>query len=235
MSTTIEITCHGSTKVQPIAHAICRIGSGSGLELCMPGIESHAATLRIQNGKRQIYNRSTRTIKLNGKPILPEQTTQWNENQLLELADGVSLRLLAAKDESKAKSKTNAVTSATAANDPLPNVSVSDKRSRQLTIAGFFLVFATILFSSDSSSKERAVAEQFSSAIAALLEAEKEGGKRGRYQQIRIDLQNAFLREDLKDTALENVNKILAKPSSGQNPEVESLVRSFVQTFSKSI
>jgi hypothetical protein len=67
------------------------------------------------------------------------------------------------------------------------------------------------------------------------LEAEKEGGKRGRYQQIRVDLQNAFLREDLKDAALENVNKILAKPSSGQNPEVESLVRSFVQTFSKSI
>ncbi len=102
MSTTIEITCGGAVKVLPITHPICRIGSQPGLELCMPGIEGHTATLRIQNGKRLIYNRSAKPIRVNGKLVQPEQTMEWAGNQVLELADGVSLRLLSARAESKA-------------------------------------------------------------------------------------------------------------------------------------
>jgi len=236
MSTTIEINCHGTVKVQPIAHTICRIGSSPGLELCMPGIETHAATLRIQNGKRQIYNRSPRTIQLNGKPVAPEQTTQWQENQLLELADGVSLRLLSAKDEAKPNPKPSVETPLATKNAPNPGTAVSDKTGRQLTIAGFFFVFATILFTSDSSSNDKLASQEFSALIETLLkEEDKNSENSGRYRQIRIDLQNAFLRTDLQEASIRSVKQNLSKTSLDQRSDIDLQVTAFVQDFFKNL
>ncbi len=230
MSTTVEVRCQGTVKVLPIRHSICRIGSNPSFELSMPGIDDHTATLRMQNGKRHIYNRSSKPIMLNGKRVEPEQTTEWQGNQVLELADGVCIRLLHITEESKTGREARA-TSKVAGDNKQTSVSQSSgQKGRRLKIAGFFLTFATILFSSESETANKAADQEFSSVIRALIEAESKPNS-GCYRQMRVELQNAVLRNDLKKQSVQKLRQILVSTSHASTTTVDSQVRRFVEAY----
>ncbi len=230
MQTTIEITCNGTVKTQPITHAICRVGSNPSLELCMPGIDDHMATLRVQNGKRHIYNRSPKPITLNGKRLQPQQTMEWTGNQVLELADGVRLRLLSAKDESKVNGSVAIEPVFAGGANGKSQSPPSDQKQRRMAILGFFLVFATILYSSGSDAASKVMDQESSSVIATLTEAETNLHS-GRYRQMRVELQNAMLRPDLKEQSLRNIRQILLSPPPESSPAIDMQVQRFVEKY----
>lgn len=238
MTTTIEITCGGRVKVQQIVHPICRIGSNANLELCMPGIDGHAATLRVQNGKRFIYNRSTKALSLNGKRILPEQTMEWSGNQILDLAEGVRLRLLNAKTANDTTAERASELNGSPNQSTETTSPASSAKQRKLTIVGFFLVFATLLFSADSGSGTRLRDEEFAELVHQLTRAEA-ASTSGRYQQMRVDLQNAILRADLRTQSLQNLKQVLAAnsslsadlPTTEASPEIDARLRAFINKY----
>ncbi|MDZ4851932.1 MAG: hypothetical protein SGI77_21800 [Pirellulaceae bacterium] len=234
MSTTLEVTYDGTVSVQPITHAICRIGSNPSLELCITGIADHAATLRIQNGKRSIYNRSSSPISVGGKRVLPDQTLPWSEGQLLQLSDGVQLKLLNDKlsGASSIANRREGHQALSAKDSNIEATSTSEKKQSRMIIAGFMLVFATILFSSESNVADQAMNEEFSKVVEGLLVAEQQPNA-GCYQQLRIDLQNAMLQDDneQKSKLVSSVIGVLRSKRSVVEPKIDSQVERFVRTF----
>ena len=234
MSTTLEVTYNGTVSVQSITHAICRIGSNPSLELCILGIADHAATLRIQNGKRSIYNRSTSPFSLGGKRVQPDQTLPWSEGQLLQLGDGIQLKLLNDKPSgaSVITNRREGHSLLVAKDASIEATSKSEKKQSRMIIAGFMLVFATILFSSESNVADQAMNEAFSKVVEGLLVAEQQPNA-GCYQQLRIDLQNAMLQHDDKDKKNLNasVTEILRSKRSMVDPKIDAQVERFIQTY----
>jgi len=232
MSTTFEITYGGKVSVQSIAHTICRIGSNPSLELCMDGIAEHAATLRIQNGKRVIYNRSGKPILLSGKQVQHDQTSPWGEGQLLELADDIRIRLMHDR-------KANLTVAPHRRDDnslvvTRDSASVSDvateKKKSRVMIFGFLIVFATILFSSDSTGANKARDEAFAQVINGLLAAENEPNA-GCYQQVRINLQNAMLRPNQHDDLIHDSRRIIASNKAVKNDLLDAQVMQFIKSY----
>lgn len=233
MSTTLEITCDGKTTTQRIDHSICRIGSAPNLELCVAGVADHAATLRVQGGKRSLYNRSATPLSLGGKHVQPNQTMPWNDGQVLQLCDGVRFRLL--NDKPRAISVvTNGSSTQTATsviNSNVETVAASEKKRSRLTIVGFLLVFATILFSSNSDTTNQARDKEFAQIVEALLASEGNPNA-GCYRQIRVDLQNAILCKDRDQSIVigHGIKQILASKRMIVDPNLDAQIETFLLT-----
>ncbi len=81
-----------------------------------------------------------------------------------------------------------------------------------MTIVGFLLVFATMLFFSDSGTSNEGMDQEFAQVITELMQAERDTHG-GRYQQLRVELQNAMLRSDLNSVSIQRVKQLLAAQS----------------------
>lgn len=85
----------GAGRSYPIAEDVVRIGSGSsaGLRLADPNIPPHAVTVEFRGGQYRVHNRSSRVIRIGGKPVAANASATWGDDQQLELDDHTVLRL----------------------------------------------------------------------------------------------------------------------------------------------
>lgn len=226
MSTTIEIQCDGKTNRIDLVHPICRIGSNPSLELCIQGIDSHAATLRMQNGKRIIYNRSPKPLRVGKKSALPDQTVEWLDGEEIQLNDVVRMRLTCKdKHVGQAESaKANAIISSS--NSPADHPNAGTKKQRNQLLLSFFIVFGLILFGSGSEESNDAMNQDLGELVRNLQSAEGEFGG-GVYREIRFQIQNAILRPDRRESSTQLLSTLL--PHISEKPELQNQVITFTK------
>lgn len=227
MSTTIEIQCDGKSKQVDVIHPICRIGSNPSMELCIQGIDSHAATLRMQNGKRIIYNRSPKPLRIGKKSALPDQTVEWLDGEELLLNDFVTMRLASSKHQRQAE-PANTSAKTPLANLPTDPSNAGTKKQRNQLLIGFFLVFGLILFSSGSEEPNDAMNQELVELVGNLQLAEREPGG-GIYREIRFQVQNAVLRTDRRESSTQQLTSLL--PLISGKPELHYQVMAFTKNY----
>ncbi len=230
MTMTIEVQCEGRVKLIDIIHPICRIGSNPSLELCIQGIESHTATLRMQNGKRIIYNRSPKPLRVGKKSALPDQTVEWLDGEELQLSDLVRMRLAGNKQtgskQTKAPESSKVSTdSSSPARTSADSSSASNKKQRNQLLIAFFLVFGVIVFNSGSNQTNDAMNHDLGELVSNLQSAEDETGG-GIYREIRFQVQTAALRANRRESSLLELSALL--PQIAGRPELQSQVNAFV-------
>lgn len=76
-----------------IEEDVLRIGSSPASDFVVPEAASHGVTLQFRQNQYWIYNRSSESVYLNGRPVTGERPTTWKEDQVLELTGDVSLQL----------------------------------------------------------------------------------------------------------------------------------------------
>ncbi len=147
----------------------------------------------------------------------------------------VKLKLLSMKEESRAV-PVEPVGGFVPASGTRPGVesihsSLQPARSNQRpVIVGFFLVFATLLFNSSSPTDKRVADKQFALIMETLTEAESQPGA-GRYREIRVYLQNAFLRKDLKKPCKQHLKEVMLLNSYQANADLDAKILSFVDKY----
>lgn len=227
MSTTIEIQCDGKTKQIDVMHPICRIGSNPSMELCIQGIDSHAATLRMQNSKRIIYNRSPKPLRIGKKSALPDQTVEWLDGEEILINDFVTMRLASSKHQRQAEpANTNAINPSF--NSTTDSTTAGNKKQRNQLLLGFFLVFGLILFTSGSEDSNDAMNHDLGAIVSILQAAEREPNS-GIYREIRFQIQNAVLRTNRRESYTQQLSSLLPKISN--KPELRTQVATFMRNY----
>ncbi len=78
-----------------IERPVIRLGSAPSADVTVPSaaLEPHALTIEYRQGAYRVYNRGTQQIFLGGQVLMPSQSGNWLDTDILELPDGVSLAL----------------------------------------------------------------------------------------------------------------------------------------------
>lgn len=228
MKTNIEVECAGSCRQFQISHPVCRIGSDPNLELCIKGLDGHAATLRISNGKRILYSRSPMLIRVGRKKVHTDQSVEWLEGEEVSIGDQVRLRVVQARTEGSSQNpeRVAAIASTAAGCDAKVPGSIMSRPSS--VAVAFLLVLGTVLFSSGSASTDSALETKLSQLVTELQELE--GGRDGEEaREVRFMLQNAVLIESMRPAlAQEILSRNLSNPS---HAELSERIASFVHSY----
>jgi hypothetical protein len=228
MQTVLEIDRGGLKQNIALTNPICRIGSGSGMELRIEGLDSHAVTLRVQNGRTFVYNRCSRLITLGSKSIPADKTMEWPIGLTLELSKTTKIRLTNGQPTQGkvplAKSNTGSVPQSTSSGDQ-----GNRRNQRSIFVGGFLLLFGLLLFSTGALTHEAEMEEDFKSLVACLSELESKP-QSGAYREIRHLLQNAILRDDFRDEAIREVSAVLLLVESSSNP-IPTEIREEIDRF----
>jgi hypothetical protein len=106
MSARIKVMSGPQVGTQlPIEEVVCRIGSRNDCELCLTGVEpdSHIATLRFNDGRYTVTNRSQRGVSVGGRKLAWDETSFWKHGETLQVNPSISLRLDIDGDPTPAK------------------------------------------------------------------------------------------------------------------------------------
>ncbi len=235
MSLTVEIIRNDQTQQQTIEHGVCRIGSGTNMELCIAGLIDHAVTLRVQGTQAFIYNRSAEAVTIQGKLIPPEATYAWQSGQTLDLGRGTKLRLLPPQSIlSMAASSSESLPREVSASAS-EQASVAERiRSKYLLPIGVLLIFAWYLFAGANAS-DSLLQSECAEVLEQLHQAEQIGPV-GRHQQLRIGLQNIILRSSASDSekqqAVNDLRQTLASGTAEQrNQAIERRLQEVVDKY----
>jgi len=111
----------GAGREFPVEEEVFRVGSGPGCRLRLPdGVEAHAATVEYRNGGYVVYNKGTRPMQVEGRPVAALGFAAWAAGQRLQLAPGVVLRLRVEGDPAPAKFVKHAFRTADLGTDVAP-------------------------------------------------------------------------------------------------------------------
>lgn len=84
-----------SDKEQWIEEPVLRVGSDPNCDVCLPSpdLEDHVLTLEYRDGVYHVHNRSERSFKVDRRQLAPGGEVAWGSGRVIDLADGISLRL----------------------------------------------------------------------------------------------------------------------------------------------
>lgn len=230
MKLNIEVERAGSCRQLQICHPVCRIGSDPNLELCIKGLDGHAATLRISNGKRILYSRSPMSIRVGRKIVHTDQSVEWLQGEEVSIGDQVRLRVVQAKTEVSSSDTERIAAIASTASGCKAKATSSIMTSQSSVAIAFLLVLGTLLFSSGSVSTDSALETKLNELVTELRELET--GRDGEEaREVRFMLQSAVLIESMRPAfAQEILSRNLANPSHAElNERIASFVHSYLE------
>lgn len=75
--------------------SVVRLGSEPSADVCIPSslLDPHALTIEYRDGEYRVYNRGSHQVFLGGRVLGSRQSSTWQDTDILELPDDVSLAL----------------------------------------------------------------------------------------------------------------------------------------------